>query len=196
MISTRQRFTRSFEATLFGNILSVGRTEILVLIAATGVTVSALLIMYRPLLFTIFDRDVAEASGVPVGLVEVGFSVVLAVVLIASMQILGVTLIAASVVIPASTARLLTKSFGKLTAASVSVGMVSGVAGMYASYYLNIASGATIVLTATAIFSLAYVSSAVRRFIVRTSLAGSSELTRVTTSQTAIRPGNRVSAVE
>ncbi|MER3521567.1 MAG: hypothetical protein C4317_04970 [Acidimicrobiia bacterium] len=112
------------------------------------------------------------------------------------MQILGVTLIAASVVIPASTARLLTKSFGKLTAASVSVGMVSGVAGMYASYYLNIASGATIVLTATAIFSLAYVSSAVRRFIVRTSLAGSSELTRVTTSQTAIRPGNRVSAVE
>ncbi|MER3521568.1 MAG: metal ABC transporter permease, partial [Acidimicrobiia bacterium] len=50
MISTRQRFTRSFEATLFGNILSVGRTEILVLIAATGVTVSALLIMYRPLL--------------------------------------------------------------------------------------------------------------------------------------------------
>ena len=166
------------------------------LIAATGVTVSALLIMYRPLLFTIFDRDVAEASGVPVGLLEVGFSVVLAVVLIASMQILGVTLIAASVVIPASTARLLTKSFGKLTAASVSVGMVSGVAGMYASYYLNIASGATIVLTATAIFSLAYVSSAVRRFIVRTSLAGSSELTRVTTSQTAIRPGNRVSAVE
>lgn len=167
MISTRQRFTRSFEATLFGNILAVGRAEILILSVATLLTVTALLLMYRPLLFTIFDRDVAEASGVPVGLIEIGFSIVLAVVLIASMQILGVTLIAASVVIPASTARLLTKSFGRLTAMAVAAGVISGITGMYASYYLNVSSGATIVLTATAMFALAYIANSVRPAVDR-----------------------------
>jgi ABC-type Mn2+/Zn2+ transport system permease subunit len=161
IISTRQRFTRSFEATLFGNILAVGKVELVALGIAAVLTAGVIFAMYRQLLYTTFDRDIAQASGVPVSLVEIGFSVVLAVVLIASMQILGVTLIAASVVIPPSIARLLTHSFGKLMLFSVAGGVISGAVGMYASFYLNISSGATIVLTATAIFAVVYAVSAV-----------------------------------
>lgn len=167
IISTRQRFTRSFEATLFGNILAVGRIELVVLVVAALVTIALLVAYYRPLLYTIFDRDVAEASGIPVGLVEIAFSVVLAIVLIASMQILGVTLIAASVVIPASTARLLTHSFAKLIAVAVAGGVISGVAGMYASFHLNASSGATIVLTTTVMFGLVYAATSVSAMLKR-----------------------------
>ncbi len=169
IISTRQRFTRSFEATLFGNILAVGRIDLVVLAIASIITVTILLVMYRPLLYTIFDRDVAQASGIPVGLIEVGFSVVLAVVLIASMQILGVTLIAASVVIPASMGRLLANSFGKLLSLSVAAGVLAGAVGMYISYYMNVSSGATIVLTATAMFVVTYLATSIYSYLRRPS---------------------------
>ncbi len=163
LISTRRRFTRSFEATLFGNILAVSEIELVVLTVATAITVVFLVLGYRSLLYTTFDREVARASGINVDRLEVAFSVVLSLVLISAMQVLGVTLIAASVVIPASTARLLTDSFGKLVTTAVAVGAVSGLIGMYASYYLNVSSGATIVLTSAAIFAAAYVATGLKR---------------------------------
>ncbi len=163
LISTRRRFTRSFDATLFGNILAVSKTELAVLAVATAITVVFLTVSYRSLLYSTFDREVAKASGIDVDRLELAFSVVLSVVLISAMQVLGVTLIAASVVIPASTARLLTSSFGKLVAISVAVGAASGLVGMYASYYFNVSSGATIVLVSAAIFVAAYLATGLAR---------------------------------
>jgi manganese/iron transport system permease protein/iron/zinc/copper transport system permease protein len=69
------------------------------------------------------------------------------------MQILGVTLIAAALVIPAITARLITDSFNRLIVISTLLGSITGLAGMYLSYYIDVASGATIVLVQAAIFS-------------------------------------------
>mgnify|MGYP001069786165 CR=1 FL=1 len=154
LISTQRRFTRSFEATLFGNILGVSKADLLVLATAGIVTLGLILLFYRPLLFTVFDEEIAKASGIRTGLVETVFAVMLSAVVLASMQILGVTLIAAAIVVPPSMARLLTSSFGKLLVSSALIGALSGLVGMYASYHFNVASGATVVLTATLAFAL------------------------------------------
>ncbi len=87
----------------------------------------------------------------------------LAAAIIASMQILGVTLIAAALVIPAITARLLTDSFNRMVLFSVLIGAFSGVAGMYVSYYVDVATGATIVLLQALGFSIALIISSMRK---------------------------------
>jgi len=86
--------------------------------------------------------------------VDTFFSLILAAALIASMQILGVTLIAAALVIPAISARLLTDSFNRMILLSTLIGALTGFLGMVLSYYVDIASGATIVLLQAAVFGL------------------------------------------
>jgi len=112
------------------------------------------------LLFSSFDEEVAEVYGVPTHWVNTIFALILAAVIIVSMQVMGVTLIAAALVIPASAARLLTDRFGLLLWLASLFGAVVNVLGMYASYYLDLASGATIVLTGTTIFLITWLMSA------------------------------------
>jgi len=80
------------------------------------------------------------------------FACILALAILASMQVLGVTLIAATIVIPAATARLLTNSFSTMLVLSTALGGVTALCGMYLSYYMDIASGASIVLFAALLF--------------------------------------------
>jgi manganese/iron transport system permease protein/iron/zinc/copper transport system permease protein len=80
------------------------------------------------------------------------FACILALAILASMQVLGVTLIAATIVIPAATARSLTHSFSAMLVLSTALGGVTAVSGMYLSYYVNMASGASIVLCAALLF--------------------------------------------
>lgn len=156
IISTGGSFRQNFDAALFGNILGVTMLQVL-LVAGVLLSVVALVVFaYRPLLFTTFDPEVAEASGVPTGVFEALFSLALAATIVATMNVLGVTLVAAALVVPAVVARLLTDSFGRMLWLSTVIGAASGLAGIYASYYLDIASGATIVLTEAALFAVTY----------------------------------------
>ena len=159
LISRGGRFTRNFEAALFGNILGVTSTDLWVLGGvAFGVSV-ALFFLYKQLLFLTFDPEVAGAYGVRTGVVDGVFSVVLAAAILASMRVLGVTLIAAAIVTPAVVARLSTSSFARMLGVAAVVGVVAGVAGMYVSWYADVASGATITLTAAALFAGVYLRS-------------------------------------
>jgi len=159
LISRYRSFTRSFDAALFGNILGVTVQDVWIV---AGVTLTVLIIiffMYKQLLFTTFDSEVAQVYGVKTELVDTAFSLVLAAGLIVSMQILGVTLIAAALVIPAITARLLTDSFNRMVILSTLIGALTGITGMYLSYYIDVASGATIVLVQAMIFIAALTAS-------------------------------------
>ena len=155
LISRYRHFTRSFDAALFGNILGVTGQDVWVVFATTLMIFILIFFFYKQLLFTTFDEEVARIYGVKTEWVDTLFALMLAAALIVSMQILGVTLIAAALVIPAITARLLTDSFNRMVILSVLVGAITGIVGMYLSYYVDIASGATIVLVQAAIFSLA-----------------------------------------
>jgi ABC-type Mn2+/Zn2+ transport system permease subunit len=163
LVSRYRHFTRSFDAALFGNILGVTGQDVLVILAVTIMVSLLVFIFYKQLLFTTFDAAVAEVYGVRTAWVETMFALVLAAALIASMQILGVTLIAAALVIPAITARLMTDSFNRMIALSVGVGALTGLLGMYASYYADIASGASIVLLQALVFTLVLVVTSLQK---------------------------------
>ncbi len=157
LISRVNRFSVNLEAALFGNILGVTTGQILVLLAVSLFTVGAVFLRYRQILFATFDPEVADAYGVNTKRIDVLFSLILAATIVSSLQVLGATLIAATVVIPAVVARLLTDSFWKMLIISTVVGISCGAIGMYVSYYVDIASGAAIVLTMTAVFAVVFI---------------------------------------
>jgi manganese/iron transport system permease protein/iron/zinc/copper transport system permease protein len=152
LMSRMRRFTQDFEAALFGNVLGVSTTDLVVISLVSVVTGLVLIGLYKPLLFSTFDEHVAQVSGVPTRRVRLLFSCILALVILASMQVLGVTLVAAAVVIPATTARMLTQNFARMLGISTALGGITAALGMYLSFHLDIASGASIVLLAALIF--------------------------------------------
>jgi len=162
LISRGHHFTRNFEAAFFGNILGVTATDLWVLVGVGLAIAAAIFFLYKQLLFVTFDAEVAASYGVRTGLVDVVFSLLLAAAIIATMRILGVTLISAAIVTPAVVARLATDRFSRMLVLSVVVGAVCGFGGMYVSYYGDIASGATITLFAAAVFAVVYVTTLIR----------------------------------
>lgn len=162
IISRQRTFTRNFDAALFGNILGVTAQDLLVIGGVLAVTVAIVFFAYKQLLFATFDPEVAPIYGVPMTRIDALFSLVLAATVVASMNVVGVTLIAASIVIPPICARLLVDSFKWMLLLSTAIGAFAGFVGMYLSYHLDIASGASIVLFSAGLFMLALLFSVVR----------------------------------
>lgn len=151
------------EAVLFGNVLGVSAVDVWVVLGVTAFASVVVFTQYRPLLFSTFDPEVAAASGVKTGRIDALLMLVLALSILATMNVMGVTLIAAGIVIPAVVARLLTHSFTRMLPLATGIGAFCGFTGMIASYHLNVASGPTIVLTGGLLFSIVYLATAGHR---------------------------------
>lgn len=151
------------EAVLFGNVLGVSAVDVWVVLGVTVFASVVVFTQYRPLLFSTFDPEVAAASGVKTGRIDALLMLVLALSILATMNVMGVTLIAAGIVIPAVVARLLTNSFARMLPLATGIGAFCGFTGMIASYHLNVASGPTIVLTGGLLFSIVYLATAGHR---------------------------------
>jgi manganese/iron transport system permease protein/iron/zinc/copper transport system permease protein len=167
LISRYRHFNRNFDAALFGNILGVSQDDVWVVAGVTLMIATIIFFIYKQLLFTTFQSEVAEVYGVKTQWVDTLFALILAATLIASMQILGVTLIAAALIIPAITARLLTDSFSRMSLLSTIIGALTGLFGMYLSYTIDIASGASIVLLEAATFGIVLLIMSIRRQVSR-----------------------------
>ena len=166
LISRYKNFTRDFETALFGNIVGVNTGDLIALAAVTGATALVLFVAYKHFLFTTFDGDVARFYGVPTGWVEAMFSLVLAGTIVVSLQVLGVLLIAGATVIPPVSARMLTDSFPRMLVLSAGIGAVCGFFGIYLSYFVDVSSGATIVLVEATVFGVAMAYSSLRSRLV------------------------------
>lgn len=153
---------RSFDAALFGSILGVGTPDVWAIIGLTVFVVVLVFFGYRRLLFTTFDPEVAQASGVPTARVDAVLMLVLATSILATMQVVGVTLIAATLVIPATVARMLTNSFSRMLFLATGIGALSGFIGMNVSYHADIQSGPSIVLVGAALFALVFTITGTR----------------------------------
>jgi manganese/iron transport system permease protein/iron/zinc/copper transport system permease protein len=167
IISKTRRFTKNFEAALFGNILGVRPEDLAVLVGVTAVTIVVVFFLYKRLLFVTFDPEVAPTYGISVNRIDVVFALLLSAGIIASMQVLGVTMIAAAIVIPAVIGRLVTDRFSHLLILSTLLGAACGAAGIYSSYYLDVSSGATIVLVAATVFVLVMAAQQLRSIVAR-----------------------------
>lgn len=154
---------RSIDAVLFGNVLGVFPSDIFAVAGVGVASAVVVVVLYRKLLFTTFDPEVAGVSGVNVPGMEAVLMVLLSATILVTVRVIGVLLISALLVLPAVTARLLTNSFGRMLWISPVLGAVFGGVGMYASWYADVPSGAVIILAGTAVFIVVYLGVGVRR---------------------------------
>ena len=154
LVSTHRSFTRNIEAALFGNILGITNGDVWIVTLVSLIVFAALYAIRRPLLFATFDPEVASAYGVSTDKIDLLFIILLAATVLVSTQILGVTLVAAAMVIPPVIARYVTQRFQALLMLSPIIGALCGATGMLLSFHFDISSAATIVLTSAALFVL------------------------------------------
>ena len=171
LMSRVRTYVVDLQDFLFGNILAIDRKDIVIIAALAIAVLLVVAALYKELLFASFDPVSAGASGLPVDALSYVLLTVLAVTIIVSLQAAGIVLVAALLVTPAATAYQLTNRFGPMMIISAAVGVGAGLIGLYLSYYLNVASGATIVLVATAGFFLALAFSPKRRSLLSVLLA-------------------------
>ncbi len=165
LISSIRTYAVDLTHILFGNVLGVGSAD-LWLIAGLGVVVLATVaLLYKELLVISFDPILGAALRLPVGLLRTVLLVLLALTIVVSLQAVGVGLVAAMLVTPGATAYLLTRRLFPMMVLAAAVGALSSLVGLYLSFYLNVASGAAIVLTATALFLLAFLLAPRRGFL-------------------------------
>lgn len=156
LMSLQSGYVRDLNTFLFGSILGVGRSDLL-LTMAVGAVVLLLLLLFRRELVTIsFDRTFAQSNGVNLWAYDQLFLVMLAMAIVVSLQTVGNILVLAMLVTPAATARLLTNDLQRMIMLSSGTGALSGVIGLYISYYQGVPSGAAVVLTATVLFGLVF----------------------------------------
>ena len=144
----------SFDAALFGSIIGVSAADVWALAGITAFTVAVVVLNYRSLLFATFDPEVADVSGVRVARTDALLMLVLSLSILATLTVIGVTLVAATLVIPAVVARMLTNRFARMLWLSTGIGAVCGFVGMNLSYHLDVPSGTTIVLTGATLFAV------------------------------------------
>jgi ABC-type Mn2+/Zn2+ transport system permease subunit len=175
LLGLYSRVKRSIEATVFGSVLGVSTTDMWIIIGVSAFTAGVIAMNYRKLLFTTFDPEVAEVTGVNVPRVDALLMLMLSFAILASMKVLGVTLIAAALVVPPTVARMLTNRFSRMLWISATIGGLAGLIGMYLSYHLDVSSGATIVLVNFVAFAVVY-SATSRRASRPTPLSPSTPL--------------------
>jgi ABC-type Mn2+/Zn2+ transport system permease subunit len=159
LISSARSYQTDLTHILFGNVLGVTDRD-LVLTIGFGIAVLAIIgLLYKELLVFTFDPTFAATLKLPVSRLRYLLMILLAVTVVVSLQTVGVGLVAAMLVTPAAAASLLTRRMSTMMMASAAIGVVSSLAGLFASYYLNVSTGASIVLICTAIFILILIFS-------------------------------------
>ena len=139
---------------LFGNVLGISPTDLLLSFVVTLITGVIVLLLYKELVLSSFDPTHAASAGIPLTAVHNILLVLLALVIVVGIQAVGVVLVAALLVTPAATGRLLCRRVPGMMFIAVVAGLFSTIAGLYLSYYVGVASGPAIVLSATALFLL------------------------------------------
>lgn len=139
---------------LFGNVLGVSGGDLAVASAVAAVVMAGLLALHRPLALTAFDPQAAGFLGARPGAVAFGLLALLALTTLVAVQALGNLLVVALIVAPAAAALRLTRELSRTLAVSALLAVAAGVGGLYVSYYLDLAAGASIALLAVGLFAL------------------------------------------
>ena len=167
LISTIRTYSSDLTHILFGNVLGVSHGDLWLTLGLAAFVLATVLVLYRRFLLSTFDPVHAHMVGARPETMRVVMLVLLAITIVVSLQTVGVGLVAALLVTPAATAFLLTRRLPYMMLVAAGLGVISSVAGLYLSYYLNVASGAAVVLTATALFLVAFVAAPGRGVLAR-----------------------------
>jgi manganese/iron transport system permease protein len=148
---------------LFGDVLGISFADLISLAVLASLLLLIVWVLWKELLFATFDPLGAGAAGLPVRRLDDLLLILIAVTIVVSLQAVGIVLVVAMITTPAATAQLLVKRFGQMIALAALIGVTSSIVGLYVSYALDIASGASIVLTETFAFLVALLITSIRK---------------------------------
>lgn len=163
LISTVRSYSVDLAHFLFGDVLGVSDGDLLRMAILGGLVLALILLFYKEFLIISFDPLLAATLRLPARWLEYLLLLMIAVTIVIALQTVGVALMVAVLVTPAAAAYLLTRRLPVMMALAAAIASLSGVIGLYISYYANVASGAAIVLTCTAFFILAWLGRTVQR---------------------------------
>jgi manganese/iron transport system permease protein len=163
IISTMKSYTVDLTHFLFGDVLGISGNQLLIIAIFSVLIIMLVIAFYKEFLVLTFDPILATTLRIPVRLFEYLQLVLIALAISVSFQAVGVALMVAMLVTPAAAAYLLTKRLPIMMVLAAAIASISGVIGLYLSYYINVASGPAIVLVATLIFLIAWVIKSLRR---------------------------------
>ncbi len=163
LISLARGFNADLFAILFGSILTVSPTDVWLIVALGAVVGATIGTFYRQLLAITLNEDLARTTGVPVTGLNLLLTVLTALTTVVAMRMVGVLLVSAMIVIPTLTGFELGRSFREATLIAIVMALTSMTVGLIAAYYLGLAAGGAVVLTALMIFALA---SVIRRVVI------------------------------
>ncbi len=157
LISTYKGYYPELFSLLFGNILAVSNQDLLLMALVSTAIIIFLLLLLKELLAICFDEEMALAGGLPVNLLYMGLLAAIGLTIMISVQLVGVVLVAALIVIPGATGFRLSANYRGMFALSLVTGLSGSVGGLLISYYYPIPPGAAIVLLMTALFIMAMI---------------------------------------
>ena len=167
MLSTVNNYAVDLTHILFGDVLGVSQTDLWVILALGAMVLGTIVILYKEFLVLTFDPVLALVLRLPATALRYLMLGLIALTVVTSLQTVGIALVLAMLVTPAATARILTRRLPAMMVVAAALGVTSNVTGLYISYYLNIASGPTMVLVATLLFALVFLFAPGRGMIWR-----------------------------
>ena len=167
LISTIKTYALDLTHILFGNVLGVSINYLILTGALALIVLVTIIALFKEFLVISFDPVLAATLRLPAELLRNVLLILLALTIVVSLQTVGVGLVAAMLVTPAATAYLLTRRLAMMMVIAASIGAFSSIAGLYASFYSNVASGAAVVLIATIIFLIAFLFAPARGIVWR-----------------------------
>ncbi len=154
LLALSNRYNIDLFGYLFGNILTITFSDLLVMAVAAGMIILLLLVFFKELLFYAFDEELARVNGLPTVFLSYLLGLILALAIVASLKVVGIILVSALLVIPGATARQLARNYRQMVLLSVLCALAATMGGLLLSYWWDLPSGATIVLLATFFFLL------------------------------------------
>jgi zinc transport system permease protein len=167
VVSAAHAYNADLMSYLFGSILALGWTDVIILAIFSVLAIAFLLLFFKELLFLVFDEETATASGVPVRFVYFGLLVTIALIIVVSIKLVGIILVSALLVIPGAVGMQVFRNYRGVIAVSLLAGVGSVVAGLFLSSTFDVASGAAIVLVLFGLFLASVALSPRRGFVAR-----------------------------
>ena len=156
LLSTVQSYSVDLTHILFGNVLGVSQTDLWLTAGLGAIVLLTVLVLYKEFLVISFVPILAATLRLPLNALDYLLLLLIALTIVVSLQTVGVALMLAMLVTPAATAYLLTRRLWHMMILGAVIGTISSVTGLYLSFYVNVASGAAVVLVCTAFFILAF----------------------------------------
>jgi zinc transport system permease protein len=147
-------YTPNISAYLFGNILTITMPDIWFAGILSTLAVIAMVLFYKPVLYTAFDSEFAETQGIKVSLIEHLMMLAIAVTIVSSIRLIGIMLLMSLLTVPQMTANLFTSRLNRIIIYSILTGLAGCISGLFLSYYLNVPSGAAIIFVQLVLFLL------------------------------------------